>query len=278
MASHAGQSPEFLWNAKPRFGKTLAAYDLCKQMGARTVLIVTNRPAIAHSWYDDYVRFMGTESGYYFISGADALRGLPHVLERAQLPSDAEGYIEFVSLQDLKGSLYFGGEFDKLEHVQKLTWDLLIVDEAHEGVDTYRADVAFEQIARRATLHLSGTPFKALANEKFEEKAIFNWTYADEQRAKREWQEEAEEENPYAALPQLDLYTYRMSEVVRDRLKQGADFDDDGENEAYAFDLNEFLPRRVTVRLSMMRRWRGFWRLWQGRRSFPFRRRLCAAR
>ena len=86
MASHAGQSPEFLWNAKPRFGKTLAAYDLCKQMGARTVLIVTNRPAIAHSWYDDYVRFMGTESGYYFISGADALRGLPHVLERAQLP------------------------------------------------------------------------------------------------------------------------------------------------------------------------------------------------
>lgn len=186
-------------------------------MGARTVLIVTNRPAIAHSWYDDYVRFMGTESGYYFISGADALRGLPHVLERAQLPSDAEGYIEFVSLQDLKGSLYFGGEFDKLEHVQKLTWDLLIVDEAHEGVDTYRADVAFEQIARRATLHLSGTPFKALANEKFEEKAIFNWTYADEQCAKREWQEEAEEENPYAALPQLHLYTYRMSEVVRDR-------------------------------------------------------------
>ncbi|MFR4222582.1 MAG: hypothetical protein ACLT38_02010 [Akkermansia sp.] len=83
MASHAGQSPEFLWNAKPRFGKTLAAYDLCKQMGARTVLIVTNRPAIAHSWYDDYVRFMGTESGHYFISGADALRGLPHVLERA---------------------------------------------------------------------------------------------------------------------------------------------------------------------------------------------------
>jgi len=61
------------------------------------------------------------------------------VLERAQLPSDAEGYIEFVSLQDLKGSLYFGGEFDKLEHVQKLTWDLLIVDEAHEGVDTRKS-------------------------------------------------------------------------------------------------------------------------------------------
>lgn len=270
MASHAGQSPEFLWNAKPRFGKTLAAYDLCKQMGARTVLIVTNRPAIAHSWYDDYVRFMGSESGYYFISGADALRGLPHVLERAQLPSDAEGYIEFVSLQDLKGSLYFGGEFDKLEHVQKLTWDLLIVDEAHEGVDTYRADVAFEQIARRATLHLSGTPFKALANEKFEEKAIFNWTYADEQRAKREWQEEAEEENPYAALPQLHLYTYRMSEVVRDRLKQGADFDDDGENEAYAFDLNEFFATKSDGSFKYDEAVERFLEALAGQEKFPF--------
>lgn len=270
IASHAGQSPEFLWNAKPRFGKTLAAYDLCKQMGARTVLIVTNRPAISHSWYDDYVRFMGTESGYYFISGADALRGLPHVLERAQLPSDAEGYIEFVSLQDLKGSLYFGGEFDKLEHVQKLTWDLLIVDEAHEGVDTYRADVAFEQIARRAALHLSGTPFKALANEKFEEKAIFNWTYADEQRAKREWQEEAEEENPYAALPQLHLYTYRMSEVVRDRLKQGADFDDDGENEAYAFDLNEFFATKSDGSFKYDEAVERFLEALAGQEKFPF--------
>src|SRR5699024_3677475 len=28
---------EFLWNAKPRFGKTLAVYDFCKLMGAQNV-------------------------------------------------------------------------------------------------------------------------------------------------------------------------------------------------------------------------------------------------
>ena len=45
--SHPGG--EYLWNAKPHFGKTLSVYDFCKQVDAQTVLIVTNRPAIANS-------------------------------------------------------------------------------------------------------------------------------------------------------------------------------------------------------------------------------------
>lgn len=68
---------EFLWNAKPRFGKTLTAYDLCRSIGAQKVLIVTNRPAIANSWYDDYVKFVGIEGGYRFISGVDAWLASP---------------------------------------------------------------------------------------------------------------------------------------------------------------------------------------------------------
>ena len=159
-----------------------------------------------------------------------------------------KGCIEFVSLQDLKGSIYFGGHYDKLAHLYKgdkdgkhkgLVWDVLIIDEAHEGVDTYKTDTAFNQIARKYTLHLSGTPFKALANDKFESSAIFNWTYSDEQAAKREWDDD-ERSNPYSMLPKMNLLTYRMSDVVLERVSAGADFDDDGDNEAYAFDLNEF--------------------------------------
>jgi len=240
--------PEFLWNAKPRFGKTLSTYDLCKQLGAQKVLIVTNRPAIANSWYDDYVKFLGTESGYYFVSQVDALKNKAYVLTRDQYTHhladpNHKGCIEFVSLQDMKGSIYFGGKYDKLREVADLEWDLLVIDEAHEGVDTYKTDVAFDHIKRRFTLHLSGTPFKALANNKFDEKAIFNWTYADEQKAKRNWyenQDNLEMENPYESLPQLNLYTYQMSEIIRDKLQTGADFNADGETEEYAFDLNEF--------------------------------------
>lgn len=233
---------EFLWNAKPRFGKTLTSYDLCKKLGAMKVLIVTNRPAIANSWYDDYVKFVGRESGLNFISNADALRGKPYCLSRQEyLDRDRDkvpaGFIEFVSLQDLKGSIEFGGKFDKLEHVANIEWDLLIIDEAHEGVDTFKTDVAFDHIKRKFTLHLSGTPFKAIANEKFPEDAIFNWTYADEQQAKRDWSN-PDLSNPYTDLPKLNMFTYQMSDIVTDKVQRGVDID--GETVEYTFDLNEF--------------------------------------
>ena len=153
--SHPGG--EYLWNAKPRFGKTLSVYDFCKQVDAQTVLIVTNRPAIANSWYSDYVRFLGRESGYLFVSHVDALAGQPHVLdEQGYLDAAAQGEelykrIEFVSLQDMKGSKYFGGEYDKLRHLTELNWDVLVIDEAHEGVDTYKTDLAFDRIRRQAS-------------------------------------------------------------------------------------------------------------------------------
>lgn len=248
----ANNNPEYLWNAKPRFGKTLSAYDLCVKLKAEKILIVTNRPAIANSWYDDYVKFLGTQSGYYFVSNVDALSGQKYVISReryAQLvitEENPKGCIEFVSLQDLKGSIYFGGYHDKLKEVEELEWDVLIIDEAHEGVDTYKTDIAFDKIKRKYTLHLSGTPFKALANEKFPDSAIFNWTYADEQEAKRNWDAASEEENPYANLPQLNLFTYKMSDIVLDRAMQGADFDDDGENEAFCWDLNEFFETNAS--------------------------------
>ena len=242
------ENGEFLWNAKPRFGKTLSVYDFCKKSAAKTVLIVTNRPAIANSWYEDYMKFLGTESGYLFVSEVDALKGRPCVLSRSEYAmalmahSDDETYgncIEFVSLQDMKGSKYFSTNgIDKLREVAEMNWDVLVIDEAHEGVDTYKTDVAFERINRKFTLHLSGTPFKALANNKFADSAIYNWTYADEQTAKRDWDTSSEKENPYATLPRLNLFTYQMSEIIKDELQQGVEIN--GEIEEYAFDLNEF--------------------------------------
>lgn len=240
QASH--QNGEFLWNAKPRFGKTLSVYDFVKQIGAEKVLIVTNRPAIANSWFSDYERFLGSESGYLFVSEVDALKGKRGVFTRDEytksLVKEDHKCIEFVSLQYMKGSILFGGQYNKLGEVANMEWDILVIDEAHEGVDTYKTDVAFDRIKRKFTLHLSGTPFKALANNKFADDAIYNWTYADEQKKKRDWDSSSEEENPYATLPRLNLYTYQMSEIIKDELQQGIEIE--GETEEYAFDLNEF--------------------------------------
>ena len=245
-ASH--KDGEYLWNAKPRFGKTLSTYDLAKRLGAQTILIVTNRPAIANSWYDDYVRFMGDESGLKFISRVDAIKDRPYCLSRKEYLNgpvmEGYGFIEFVSLQDLKGSKYFNphSTVDKLEEVKNITWDLLVIDEAHEGVDTYKTDIAFTRIKRKFTLHLSGTPFKALANDKFNSDAIFNWTYADEQAKKESW--EGEGENPYGTLPQLNMFTYQMSEIIKEEIDRGVEIN--GETEEYAFDLNEFFSTTGT--------------------------------
>ena len=237
---------QFLFNAKPRFGKTLTTYDLVKRMKATNVLIVTNRPAIANSWYEDYVKFLGTQSGYHFVSSVDSIESKPYVITREKyqklkkdsLSSKFSGCIEFVSLQDLKGSIYFGGKFDKLKEVAEENWDLLVIDEAHEGVDTYKTDVAFDHIKAKYKLHLSGTPFKALANEKFSQDAIYNWTYADEQKKKREYVPEPGSDNPYAKLPQLNMFTYQLSEMVDAEVSAGININ--GENKEFAFDLNEF--------------------------------------
>lgn len=238
---------EFLWNAKPRFGKTLSTYDFILKTNAEKVLIVTNRPAIANSWYEDYEKFIGRKSGYFFVSNVEGIKDHQFVLTYEQYKNDSKsreksnraakmGLIEFISLQDLKGSIYFGGKYDKLKEIKDITWDILVIDEAHEGVDTYKTDIAFDHINRGFTLHLSGTPFKALANNKFPNDAIYNWTYADEQRKKRDWN--SPEENPYANLPTLNLFTYQMSKIIEDELSEGIEIN--GEAREYAFDLNEF--------------------------------------
>ena len=236
---------QFLWNAKPRFGKTLTTYDFAKTVGAKNILILTGRPAIANSWYEDYEKFLGTQSGYVFVSEVSTLKGKKNVLTRMdyihKLHENPDlKCIEFVSLQDLKGSRHGGGKFDKLDEVYDQNWDLLVLDEAHEGVDTTKTEVALDNIHHGFVLNLSGTPFKQLANDKFEEKEIFNWTYADEQRAKRDWNSDAE--NPYASLPTLNLFTYQMSEIIKDEISQGIDLN--GETEEYAFDLNEFFETK----------------------------------
>lgn len=236
---------KFLWNAKPRFGKTLTAYDLIRRSGAVKALIVTNRPAVANAWYEDFQKFIGWQTDFHFISDNDALAER-NVLTRdrylewadAHVDANTEKQIVFESLQNLKGARCFGGVYVKLGWIKDTVWDILIIDESHEGVDTLRTDEAFKNIRRRFTLHLSGTPFKALASGDFGADQIFNWSYADEQEAKENWKGDGR--NPYEELPRLHLFTYQISPMIQDTLRKGLMLTSQGEPVDYAFDLNEF--------------------------------------
>ena len=244
--------PEFLWNAKPRFGKTLSTYDLVRKLKAKNVLIVTNRPAIANSWYDDFEKFIGwQEPGMKFVSETSALadrspmslQDYKHYVVAKDTAHLDKRRVAFISLQDLKGARFAGGPYDKLEWVANLNWDLLVIDEAHEGIDTLKTDRAFDKIKRKYTLHLSGTPFKAIANQKFHGDQIFNWSYLDEQAAKTSWEENGIDTNPYESLPTLNLFTYQMSKIIEQEVAKGFSIDDET-NLDYAFDLNEFFSTK----------------------------------
>ena len=249
---------EFLWNAKPRFGKTLSAYDLIQKMGCKNVLIVSNRPSIANSWADDFFKFVGWKGKYCFVTDNDTLSNRKGVMTRQQYEAamgvcsdeESKNMIAFESLQGLKGSAFFGGAYDKLRWIAAeyndafgtkqhgITFDLLIIDESQEGVDTDKTDRAFKNIKRKHTLYLSGTPFKQLASARFSKEQIYNWSYADEQDAKENW--ESENYNPYESLPRLSMYTYQLSNMIYEKLQKGASISDDEETVDFAFDLNEF--------------------------------------
>ncbi|MDO5309827.1 MAG: DEAD/DEAH box helicase family protein [Planctomycetia bacterium] len=237
---------KYLWNAKPRFGKTLAVYDLIKRLNAQNALILTNRPAVANSWYSDYVQFLGSASGYAFVTQTDALKGKPYILnheefeEARQKSAQPMRQIAFVSLQDLKGAEAFGGDYVKLGTIATTHWDILIIDESHEGVETDKTSDAVERLKKDFTLYLSGTPFKALSRDLFEPDEVFTWSYSDEQRAKRDWKSMSC--NPYETLPQLNLYVYQMSDIIRDTIDAGINIDD--EELDYVFDLNEFFSTK----------------------------------
>lgn len=65
------KAPKFLWNAKMRFGKTFAAYQLAKKMGFKRVLVLTFKPAVESAWREDLLTHVDFE-GWQFISNKDA--------------------------------------------------------------------------------------------------------------------------------------------------------------------------------------------------------------
>ena len=245
---------KFLWNAKPRFGKTLTTYDLVRTLKYQNVLIVTNRPAIANSWVEDFNKFIGWRDEYLFVSETDSLRGKAGVLTHDQYlkkqPKYGEegtrkGMIAFESLQSLKGSICFGGPYKKLEWINNIEFDLLIIDESQEGIETFKTEYAFKRLKANKRLYLSGTPFKQLASDEFNEDQIYNWSYADEQEAKESW--ESESKNPYGKLPKLNMFTYELSNMIYDKLQEGARITDEYTTD-YAFDLNEFFQTKENGR------------------------------
>lgn len=201
-----------LWNAKMRFGKTLSALQVAKQMGFTKTLIFTHRPVVSDGWYDDFKKiFRGTD----YVFGSKTV-GEP--IEK--LVDGTKPYVYFCSIQDLRGSSAVGGKFDKNEFIFLIDWDYIVVDEAHEGTQTSLGQKVLEAVLEGSSsskkpklLELSGTPFNLL--DSFKEGEIYTWDYIMEQRAKRDWPlNHFGDSNPYEELPKLEIFTYNLDKSI----------------------------------------------------------------
>lgn len=230
-----------LWNAKMRFGKTLSTYQLIKEEGYYSVLILTHRPVVSDSWFEDFSKLEMNEAGYRY--GSKKNESIESLIK------DSEKFVYFASIQDLRGSSQVGGkQGEKNELVFSTNWDLIVFDEAHEGTQTELAQNVEKAIKKKDTkvLELSGTPFNLL--EQYDEEQVYTWDYVMEQEAKLRWStEKPDEPNPYETLPKVNMFTFEMrnkekyaDESKAFNFKEFFRVKDDGSFEHEA-DVNNFL-------------------------------------
>lgn len=230
---------KYLWNAKMRFGKTLCALELSKRMGelegdsqVKRTLIVTHRPVVNQSWAEDFDKIFGSDSLVYKYGTKfdDDGYGDFYKLED-QVKNEGKRYIFFASMQYLRRSSLVGGDNDEQlkKDLLENQWDLVVIDEAHEGTRTRLGQSVIDQLTQNKdtkVLHLSGTPFNLY--EDFTDEQIYTWDYIKEQTAKREWPkkhpEEPAENNPYRELPEMEIRTYDLGRLVKSKLGTGATF------------------------------------------------------
>ena len=217
---------EMLWYAKMRFGKTLTALEVIRRNQYRRVIIVTHRPVVDDGWSDDFkkVFFPGnSEHDYYYERKTkdsaytfDEKTDSENDLKIRNHDKNGDHFIYFASMQDLRGSQIVGGNFNKNNAVFALDWDLIVIDEAHEGTQTKLGDNVVKALKKEHTkvLALSGTPFNLL--DKFGEDNVYTWDYVMEQKKKAEWDlAHYGDHNPYADLPKMHIYTYDLGEKLK---------------------------------------------------------------
>lgn len=259
-------TPKFLWNAKMRFGKTFATYELAKDMGFSRVLVLTFKPAVQAAWEEDLTTHVDFE-GWQFVSRPKE-PGEPDIAAQYEAADKDRPIVCFGSFQDFLGREKRTGRIKpQHEWVREEDWDLVVFDEYHFGAWNENSKTLFEPedederntqedvdtrvghvntgneidegdlpIVTRYYLFLSGTPFRALNSGEFIEEQIFNWTYSDEQKAKEAWPgEHPGVPNPYESLPRMVMLTYQMPEEIR-RVALGGEYN--------SFDLNAFFEAR----------------------------------
>ncbi|MDO5343210.1 MAG: DEAD/DEAH box helicase family protein, partial [Bacteroidia bacterium] len=225
------KASDMLWHAKMRFGKTITALTLVKREQYKRTIIITHRPVVEDGWGSDFYHVFSKNDAYAFLTKihdgissfnddeTDAAIDAANEARLQRLVDEGKNIVYFASIQDLRGSKMVGGKFDKNRIVFEIPWDLVIIDEAHEGTKTQLGQSVIEHLIKENTkkLDLSGTAYNLL--DKYTDgKSVFTWDYVMEQEKKHTWAEKHPgEPNPYADMPVMHINTYDLQKALKDR-------------------------------------------------------------
>ena len=260
--------PRFLWNAKMRFGKTFAAYQLAKKLGA-------TQGAGRHVQAGGRGRLADTTSSPTSTSTAGSTSRRPTAAD----PTTADKkrpLVYFGSFQDLLGKDKAGNIKAKNEWLHTINWDLVVFDEYHfgawrdnakelfEGEDDAEAKKELEgRVQPRASTTSTRSSTSWARTRPSSCRSPPGRTSTSRARRSRRWRRASSSRsrsstgptptssaprsswptkhpdkwNPYGALPEMRLLTYQMPDELIAIAKQG-EFDE--------FDLNEFFAATGT--------------------------------
>lgn len=237
----SADNQRFLWNAKMRFGKTFCAMELAIEMGESEVdpkgkkdskpisrvLIITHKPVVQDGFATDLKKLQESlkakghlkrEWGFGTRSEKDDFGNFYDLEKNAK--SQNRPYVFFSSTQWLCYSKEVGGAIDDplRKAILNNDWDLVVIDEAHEGILADRGSVVISKLqeCNPKMLYMSGTPFNLLEGTKgFSEEQIYSWDYIEEQRTKNEWNKKHPgETNPYQELPKMNIFAFNMGTLI----------------------------------------------------------------
>jgi len=192
-----------LVNAKMRSGKCHISYRIVKNMEFKKVLVLTYKPnGVAESWQDDIVH----------IEFKDFIFKKAINLDEVKFEETDKVQIIFASFQDALGEIK--DEEGNVIKQNKYKWepifnqkiDLIILDEMHYGYETEKSKNFLSKLNYDFEIALSGTPFKAILDGKYDKEEVFTWTYLQEQLKRRVEKESIWKTDVYRSLPEFEVY------------------------------------------------------------------------
>lgn len=237
----SNENQRFLWNAKMRFGKTFCAMELAIEMGESEidpkgkkdskpisrVLILTHRPVVQDGFAKDLRKLQDSlkakgqlkrEWGFGTRFDNDDFDNFDDLERDAKTQN--KPFVFFSSTQWLCYSKEVGGNIEDplRKSILNNKWDLVVIDEAHEGILADRGSEVIEKLQKvnPKMLYMSGTPFNLLEGSKgFSEDQIYSWDYIEEQKMKLEWpKNNPGKTNPYQELPKMNIFAFNMGTLI----------------------------------------------------------------